>query len=224
MAQEFIDLSPTRLRIMGTLWTQHLHNLSSLKYLSPILTGQLTRAPTLRCEGRGPRFIKIGGTLVRYKPEDVETWLNASPSGGNGQRISNGNGARGWEGPRAREPKSLPLSRHAFYAAENLRIAHDVVAHPDRFPWLWLFGRLGLWRSICTAIGVPQITLNIGAAFAREVIRALETRAAYTRGYWNDAARAQRLDNLAAHIRAQIVEANPDGRETGTATNKKEGP
>jgi len=35
-------------------------------------------APTLRAwrlEGRGPKWFKIEGTLVRYKRSDVEAWL-----------------------------------------------------------------------------------------------------------------------------------------------------
>jgi excisionase family DNA binding protein len=34
-----------------------------------------------RLEKRGPRFIKVG-SLVRYKTEDLESWLAALPSGG----------------------------------------------------------------------------------------------------------------------------------------------
>lgn len=29
-----------------------------------------------RGEGRGPRYVKIG-TLVRYRPEDVDTWIQS---------------------------------------------------------------------------------------------------------------------------------------------------
>ena len=36
-----------------------------------------------RLERRGPRFLKIG-SLVRYKPEDVEEWINGRPTGGEG--------------------------------------------------------------------------------------------------------------------------------------------
>ena len=32
---------------------------------------------------RGPRFIKVGA-LVRYRPEDLEQWLEALPAGGAG--------------------------------------------------------------------------------------------------------------------------------------------
>jgi len=34
-----------------------------------------------RLEQRGPQFIKVG-SLVRYRPEDLETWLAALPTGG----------------------------------------------------------------------------------------------------------------------------------------------
>lgn len=34
-----------------------------------------------RLERRGPRFIKVS-SLVRYRPEDVDEWLSALPTGG----------------------------------------------------------------------------------------------------------------------------------------------
>src|SRR5262249_5798575 len=34
-----------------------------------------------RLERRGPQFIKVG-TLVRYRPEDLESWLSSLPTGG----------------------------------------------------------------------------------------------------------------------------------------------
>jgi len=34
-----------------------------------------------RLENRGPRFIKVG-SLVRYRPEDLERWLLEQPTGG----------------------------------------------------------------------------------------------------------------------------------------------
>jgi excisionase family DNA binding protein len=34
-----------------------------------------------RLEKRGPQFIKVG-SLVRYRPEDVEAWLLSLPTGG----------------------------------------------------------------------------------------------------------------------------------------------
>ena len=34
-----------------------------------------------RLEKRGPMFVKIG-SLVRYRPEDLESWVAALPTGG----------------------------------------------------------------------------------------------------------------------------------------------
>ena len=34
-----------------------------------------------RLEMRGPQFIKVG-SLVRYRPEELEAWLTALPTGG----------------------------------------------------------------------------------------------------------------------------------------------
>lgn len=34
-----------------------------------------------RLEKRGPQFIKVG-SLVRYRPEDIEAWLLSLPTGG----------------------------------------------------------------------------------------------------------------------------------------------
>ena len=34
-----------------------------------------------RLERRGPQFINVG-SLVRYRPEDLETWLASLPRGG----------------------------------------------------------------------------------------------------------------------------------------------
>jgi Helix-turn-helix domain len=34
-----------------------------------------------RLEQRGPLFIKVG-SLVRYRPEDLEVWLTTLPTGG----------------------------------------------------------------------------------------------------------------------------------------------
>ena len=34
-----------------------------------------------RIERRGPQFIKVG-SLVRYRPEELEAWLAALPTGG----------------------------------------------------------------------------------------------------------------------------------------------
>ncbi len=34
-----------------------------------------------RIEKRGPTFVKIG-SLVRYRPEDLDSWVDALPTGG----------------------------------------------------------------------------------------------------------------------------------------------
>lgn len=44
--------------------------------------------PTLRkwrYKGRGPKFLKLG-SLVRYKPSDIEQWLTTLPQGGESVR------------------------------------------------------------------------------------------------------------------------------------------
>jgi excisionase family DNA binding protein len=38
-----------------------------------------------RLERRGPQFIKVG-SLVRYRPEELEQWLAARPTGGSPER------------------------------------------------------------------------------------------------------------------------------------------
>lgn len=38
-----------------------------------------------RVEQRGPLFVKVG-SLVRYRPEDLESWLAALPTGGESNR------------------------------------------------------------------------------------------------------------------------------------------
>jgi predicted DNA-binding transcriptional regulator AlpA len=40
-----------------------------------------------RLERRGPRFLKIG-SLVRYRPEDVEEWIEAQPAGGDLEAVA----------------------------------------------------------------------------------------------------------------------------------------
>lgn len=37
-----------------------------------------------RLERRGPQFIKVS-SLVRYRPEEIEVWLAALPTGGTGR-------------------------------------------------------------------------------------------------------------------------------------------
>ena len=35
-----------------------------------------------RLVGQGPRYIKASAAAVRYRPEDIATWLESRPSGG----------------------------------------------------------------------------------------------------------------------------------------------
>jgi predicted DNA-binding transcriptional regulator AlpA len=39
-----------------------------------------------RLRGEGPQYIKVG-PLVRYRPQDLDDWIAALPSGGNGYRF-----------------------------------------------------------------------------------------------------------------------------------------
>jgi len=43
-----------------------------------------------RLLGQGPMFIKIG-VLVRYRPEDLNSWLEAQPKGGSEDLKKGGN-------------------------------------------------------------------------------------------------------------------------------------
>ena len=40
-----------------------------------------------RLLGQGPVFIKVG-SLVRYRPEDIDSWLAALPKGGNSSQAA----------------------------------------------------------------------------------------------------------------------------------------
>lgn len=35
-----------------------------------------------RVSGKGPQFVKVGGTAVRYSMQAVESWLRTQPFGG----------------------------------------------------------------------------------------------------------------------------------------------
>ncbi len=55
-----------------------------------------------RLEKRGPLFIKVGW-LVRYRPEDLEFWLAALPTGGSRD------GCKADDSSRAHSTKNLAL-------------------------------------------------------------------------------------------------------------------
>ncbi len=49
--------------------------------LSTIETAQYlglhpTTLATWRTQGRGPQFVKVGARKVRYRPREIETWLD----------------------------------------------------------------------------------------------------------------------------------------------------
>ena len=46
-----------------------------------------------RLRGEGPQYVKVG-PLVRYRPEAVEQWVDALPTGGNGGRPRSGRAPR----------------------------------------------------------------------------------------------------------------------------------
>ncbi|MCW5982723.1 MAG: helix-turn-helix domain-containing protein [Bryobacteraceae bacterium] len=40
-----------------------------------------------RLRGRGPRFVKVAGTLVRYSTTALDEWLAVQPTGGEGTAV-----------------------------------------------------------------------------------------------------------------------------------------
>jgi predicted DNA-binding transcriptional regulator AlpA len=68
---------------MRTITAQPLLTEKDLSRLLPISLHALRR---WRSEGRGPRYIKVG-PLVRYRPEDIDEFLDSCPSGGAGRRV-----------------------------------------------------------------------------------------------------------------------------------------
>jgi predicted DNA-binding transcriptional regulator AlpA len=51
------------------------------KEISRILRVSTGTLRAWRCEGRGPRFVKMG-QMVRYSRQDVRAWLAQLPTGG----------------------------------------------------------------------------------------------------------------------------------------------
>ena len=52
------------------------------------ITVSLATLRRWRLEQRGPRFVKVGA-LVRYRPEDLEQWMAALPTGGTAPQREN---------------------------------------------------------------------------------------------------------------------------------------
>jgi len=58
-----------------------MQNFLTEKEVAKKLNVSLASLRRWRLEQRGPRFIKVG-SLVRYRPEDLEEWTDALPAGG----------------------------------------------------------------------------------------------------------------------------------------------
>jgi predicted DNA-binding transcriptional regulator AlpA len=57
------------------------HNLLTETQVAQDLRVSLACLRRWRLEKRGPIFVKLG-SLVRYRPEDIEAWLMSLPTGG----------------------------------------------------------------------------------------------------------------------------------------------
>jgi predicted DNA-binding transcriptional regulator AlpA len=62
-----------------------METLINEKQLSEKLQLSLACLRRWRLCGTGPLYIKVG-PLVRYRPEDIETWMADLPRGGEGRR------------------------------------------------------------------------------------------------------------------------------------------
>jgi len=58
-----------------------MQNLLTEKDVAITIKVSLASLRRWRLMGRGPRFVKVGG-LVRYRPEDLESWMETLPDGG----------------------------------------------------------------------------------------------------------------------------------------------
>jgi hypothetical protein len=72
-------------RVIPALRRWHMLDLLTEEDVSKQLHVSLASLRRWRLEGRGPRFIKVS-SLVRYRPEDLEEWLVALPTGGSAMR------------------------------------------------------------------------------------------------------------------------------------------
>ena len=62
-----------------------MQNFMTEKEVAGQLNVSLATLRRWRLERRGPRFVKVGA-LVRYRPEDLEQWMAALPTGGTAPR------------------------------------------------------------------------------------------------------------------------------------------
>lgn len=63
---------------MDTTILDTLPELSTPKILSETIGIPLGTLAFWRHAGRGPRFLKLGGRVIRYRKQDVSEWLNES--------------------------------------------------------------------------------------------------------------------------------------------------
>ena len=65
---------------------EHMDKLLTEIQVSDALQVSLACLRRLRLRGEGPQYIKVG-PLVRYRPQDLDNWIAALPTGGNGYRF-----------------------------------------------------------------------------------------------------------------------------------------
>jgi hypothetical protein len=58
-----------------------MFNLITEEQLAKQLSVSIASIRRWRLGNRGPLFVKVGA-LVRYRPEDIEAWIGALPTGG----------------------------------------------------------------------------------------------------------------------------------------------
>ena len=63
---------------MDTTILDTLPELSTPKILSEAIGIPLGTLAFWRHSGRGPRFLKLGGRVIRYRKQDVSEWLSES--------------------------------------------------------------------------------------------------------------------------------------------------
>ena len=63
-----------------------MSNLMTETEVAKRLSVSLASVRRWRLERRGPAFMKVGA-LVRYRPEDLDAWLNELPMGGSNHRF-----------------------------------------------------------------------------------------------------------------------------------------
>ena len=60
----------------------HSYRFLTERQLSDAIAIKVATLRKWRLTDRGPKFLKVGGTLVRYRTEDVQAWLESCTSGG----------------------------------------------------------------------------------------------------------------------------------------------